>query len=263
MRTSFGLTSGGREIPGTGMPSGERYVLDSSGGVLAREEDVGPLSDLGLEVIGAGGHLRSLGSVVPLGGGPIPPGPTFLMALHPGFFYYRLDIRGLQVSEQESFTALFSFDGGSTYLADIINQDSYLSATASTFGDMKKPVPPVGEVFKSSVMFITDVSSKISSPTNPNSPTGANVTLLIHPGSDQIYPTLTGQCWNCTGPGSSFSNILEVSNFFVTINPEATIRVPKGRITNIAIQPYGNGDYPPTSLHRLAEGAEYRLWGTL
>jgi len=93
---------------------------------------------------------------------------------------------------------------------------------------------------------------------------GAAITdglVLIFPGDGTLPPRIyfspAGE-FNWPGVGSTgYFNLFSQAQ---TLNPQATVPPTLARITEFIIQPYGNGDFPPTSSNTITAGS-WSLFG--
>jgi hypothetical protein len=181
-----------------------------------------------------------------LGSGIITSPQAFIdLTLPPQFSSFKLLINAITLSVASNLVLSVSLNGGSTFINDHTNYDSYrANGVAINNGALNAPNS-----------YFTDAVADLGHQSDTASPFGINASLDIFPGSPTTFFNflLLGGARN--GATWGFDALWEV------VNPAAIVPPVLGRVTTIRLQPYGNGDVnPPTSAARIT-GGSYVLSG--
>jgi len=168
------------------------------------------------------------------------------ISLPSGYFEFTLVFTAFQFSANDSLALAVSQDGGSSFINDATNFDSYYCTRISQ-QDTALSARAGGD----SLAYL--VSRSQGSSTSAL----ASVSASINPGSATCYTSLRsfGQMYQ-----STLSNGGLVLDSGV-INPDATVSPTLARANLVRILPYGNGDCdPPTSGETIIAGS-WSLFG--
>jgi hypothetical protein len=152
-----------------------------------------------------------------------------------GYFVFQFFFASWDFNSSDYLSALFSFDGGSVFLCDTTNWDSYrIRASKHLIGNL------VAATFDDSVM--------ISNAPNPGI-TPIHGSFDIFPGNNAEFSSIFGRY---AGIGQQHLS----HSMHCHVNAEAIVVPTTARATHIRWQPYGNGDSnPPTGGGTITAGS--------
>ncbi len=209
--------------------------------------------------------LGALGMPVLLASGAVTSPVSYIsLALPAGYQKFELDLSGVFFNVANDFLmGAMSFDSGATWLFDADTFAAYtdlnVQAQVNTItnaagigtGIGAAPPLPAGQ---DTLLSIVSANISDGSTLSGVAPAGLNGTFYIDPGDNARVASLRGQSLFETAVGDQYF----LRTALISARPLAHV----GRVTNIALLPYGNGDMPPTSTETIT-AATYRLRGLL
>lgn len=161
------------------------------------------------------------------------------IALPTGYDSFELRIRDMRFTNpsSEELCGAWSLDGGTTFVCDIDNADTYLPAALQMGGGGTTTFPASPSLAPSfadadSLFFMTPV---------PHDDVPGIINLLIEPGSASAFPVIQHTCAMATV--ASWLNSPVYMAGVSGINPDATVPAMKGRANVLRLAAYGNGDF--------------------
>lgn len=171
------------------------------------------------------------------------------IALPSGYDVFQLVLSGAQYSDNDNLAAALSANGGTTFLNDVSNADSYAIMGAACDPDALLNHGAATD----GVISLTFNSVK------PATIYPMSGTIWIWPGSASEYPTIATDINYLLNTGSKMRN----DRSFATFNSLATVPPTSARQNMIRIFPYGSGHAnPPTGGETINAGV-FNLFGVL
>lgn len=172
------------------------------------------------------------------------PAANIDIELPAGYIRYILRLDDWAVNTGDFMTAVFSEDDGSTFLADSIGYSGYTVR---------------GLTVKKNGEGATEASPRLSSDALGYLYFGAgidgagpvNCEINIFPGSASMPAATQSRTLQ--------RNSVDSSGYMDFC--DSICRLNTARVTNIRLQPYGNGDTPPSSDHVISAGGVWTLFG--
>lgn len=215
---------------GTGVPSAAD-LLGSDGTSFTRVSAGSNLTLASGILSAAGGGGSS--SLVLISNGTVTDPVSWLGYPDPGislpvttYDNFDLELLSLTLSTEDILAGGLSYDDGVSFLCDVLNADSYISAG---------PRP---------LMLFTGFSGKVYDGIISIFPGGAVLPARTYADGAGLYAgvaTLVPQCAN--------------------VNLAATVSPPNTRATTLRVVPYGNGDLDPPTTTETFTGGSWKLWG--
>lgn len=156
-----------------------------------------------------------------------------------GYAFFLMYFADLAFSTTDNLYAIFSADGGSTWIGDFVNHDTY------EYTVINAPDAPA-----TGVDSLANVSASLIIGTADE--TLFNLRMQITPGSAVTYPEIYVDGF---GKRSTPSTGISI----VTLYKDATVTPTAQRISAIRFMPYGSDDNPPTSAQTFT--GKYFLYG--
>ncbi len=183
----------------------------------------------------------------------------FDLALPAGYVSFLIELTNIFLSTPDAFELSISQNGGTSFINDPTNFDTYSMVGNEVFVPFTAPITLAGGIVGNSDSLVDLVALTV--PTQVDGiDFGISSEIRLFPGSASALPSgRSRSTWEKNiGTGAPNLGFTDIS--FV-LNPAATIPPTKARVTTVRFQPYGNGDAnPPTSGQTITAGT-YVLWG--
>ena len=197
---------------------------------------------------------QATGSVLLAAGSITTPVEVFDPTLPVNFSAFQLRLYEFFIDNRDILSAAFSYDGGTTFIADADNFDTYNIAYSGVNGDGTSNIFNVADSLCYSAF---QGSNNSISPPATHSP--AAVVFEIFPGSDiSLTTAMNINCGSANNLAVNYWTVVTVAN---RLNPDATVVPIPARATTIRVQPYGNGDANPPTSGSVFQHGTYFLWG--
>lgn len=204
--------------------------------------------------------LDRTGSSKITGGAVVDPVAFLQLSLPEDYTSFKIDYAGARFTGVDSLALAFSQDGGATWLADDVNFDTYAFSGIELYTDMLTGAKNGGIAGAAdSIMDLTGLWG--GGQTDPAAdPIGISGEITIFPGNDvSLASGRHTAVWWC-------ENILLRKDIVHTdvsfaLSGVATVPIAPGRVTDIALLAWGDGNFPPTG-PSLMTIESYTLYGT-
>ena len=168
------------------------------------------------------------------------PSSALHLSLPAGFTLFRVEMTGIRFAAPDRLAAAVSFNSGASYLFDNVNNDAYGHVGRESLFTWPNTSQESVFGFSDALMDLSNLTNTFATPPDPLF--GVDLVLTIFPGSSVELPRVQF-CSTYAGTAASGSVATAQGVAFVS-GPLATNPVAPGRISNIALQPFGSGASP-------------------